>query len=179
MSEPARHLRVVDTETGEVHEGCPNCSDLTAKLEEAHRKLDGAWLENRSLKKDYEREHIEHDDRPRVEALHAFWQAECSRPRSALDFGKSSRFEAWLRGLKLGKRMAKKLKLDLSPDEMCRLAVMGAGFDPYTNQLRNGAVERYDDPTTIFKNLASFERFVNRAPREARERLLRPKEGES
>lgn len=177
MAEPVRHLRLIDAETGEVHEdGCPNCGEKDEALSIAHRKLQGAWLQIARMEKDVESEQEDHDDRPLVEALHAQWQEECKRARSELDMGKDSRFEAYLRGLKLGRKLARKLGLKLPPADMCRLGIAGAAFDPYTRQMRNGGVERYDDPTTIFKNAASFERFVNRAPVEARERLLKPTE---
>lgn len=52
--------------------------------------------------------------------------------------------------------------------DLVKLAIDGAGHEPYRADKpnRNGTVEVYDSLETIFKSRASFERHVNRAPRE-------------
>lgn len=168
MTPSPAHLRVVDANTGEVFEnGCPECGRLKELLEITHSKLDGAWAENAKLKKDHEQEQLAHPDRERIEALHAFWQAECGHPKADLDFGRDSRFEAYLRGLRLARKVAKKLELDLDAEALCRRAIQGMAYDPFKRQARNGTIEKFDDPTTIFKNAANMGKFVNRAPRAA------------
>lgn len=186
MAEPVRQLHPVP---GEVPADAPSYGQLAERNAELERlleietgKLQGAWLEIERLKKldpaTAQRQHERHDE---AVALHADWQRATRHPRTSLDYGKDSRCERYLWALEHAERRVKKEKplrewlAGRFPDLdnaayariLCRLAFAGAGFDPYERENKNGSVERYDDPTTIFKNAASFQRHVKRAPADA------------
>jgi len=83
----ARHLRIVDTETGELHEegDCAKCADARAEAE--------TWKQEvLKLKRDLKREREDNDEKmrrdkffPAAIALIQEWKTECGHPNSSED----------------------------------------------------------------------------------------------
>lgn len=148
----ARHLAVVDTETGERLDGCPHCEELQGQLEmaESDRKK---WAKKyRDAVRDLDAEAREHPLFEDGRRWHALWRDRCRHPR--VEYGPE---EFWL--------VLPFLKHKTMSHFIGR-AIEGAAFDPYVYTQRNGRTKRCDEWDRIFKNKASFKRFCERAPRE-------------
>ncbi len=155
MSEPA--LRLVDPETGELHEAPVNQSKalaLVAKLEVSVRMLErdlaGKRLRIAELESDREAAALDDPARPVVDLLHAVWKVACHR-RRPLHFADRER---------IGRAVG---KLGL---RTCLAAVAGAAYDPnHSKPRRNGHRERFDDIELIFREYANVRRFAERVPK--------------
>ncbi len=148
-AEPARHLRVVDQETGEVE-------DLDSHIQELHVQLDGAEHEIRSWRARYAaladqktKEAKEHRLFPTAVAVFDYWREQCNHPRSAFS---TERFWMLLPFL------------ERHGEAMCKRAIDGAAFDPFITQRKNGTTKRHDRFGLIFGEADKFEDFCNRAP---------------
>lgn len=163
-SKPHRHLAVVNTETGEQLDECPQCRDLKLDLQVARDEADGLQdvirsqaAKMRAMKRDREAEAKRSEHWPAGVEAFAYWKTLCRHPRSSFT---AARFE-------LVEPFIEKHGL-----ELVKLAIEGAAYDPHraSKPSRNGKVEVYDAFETIFKSPASFERHMKRAPREAIDR---------
>lgn len=144
------HLHVVNTDTGEVHEGCPSCDALKDQLAGANKDI-AAWRARYAmLKREKDAQARDHEHWPAIQALFDEWRVECNHPRS-----KFTPDDFWLCLPFFEEHGA----------HLCRLAVLGAKFDAFKTRRRNGSVKRHDDWTLVFKNRQKFEDFCNRAPR--------------
>ena len=152
MTEPARHLAVVDTETGEVKDSCPGCATLRDQLAGAERDVRAWRARYANLERDTEAEAREHALWDDAKALFGYWKGKTGHSRSRWTADRFWVVEPLLREY---------------GDAMCRKAIDGAAFDPYTTTRRNGSVKRHDDWDLIFRNASKLEEFCNRAPREA------------
>ena len=142
-------LRVVDPETGELHETCPACKEREDVIVGLERDIRGWAARYAELKRDLDvdaRDNAMWDD---ISALVGYWRRRCRHPKSQMT---ADRF--WL----------------IQPfyerhgDAMCRRAIDGAAFDPMTKQRKNGTTERFDGLDLIFRSAEKFESFCNRAP---------------
>jgi hypothetical protein len=154
-----RHLHPV--ETGELDPAGPQTfaaaleriAELEVNiegLEEAHRS---AMAKVRLLRRDKDAQAREDALWPLAIEAFTYWQGATGHGRSEWN---TARFELVKPYLK-------------SPGiEVVKLAIDGAAHEPYraSKPNKNGHVEVYDSWETIFKNRGSFERHVNRAPRE-------------
>lgn len=160
----ARHLHVINIQTGEVVEsddgGCghPACVaarrelvDLKEKLHDRDVDLEEKRQTIRALKarlvkdlKDFKR----HEE---VERLFAFWKTMCHHPRSMLD---EDRADACRRILSL------KRDDGVEYNEVDgRLAIMGVALDPKTREAVK-AGKPWDEFQLVFRSARQFERFA-------------------
>ena len=166
MSDARRHLRPVESLPAEaiglrvVNGDGELIGDFTEALRALEDQLAGAESEVRSwrtkhanLKRDKEAEMRRHELFPKITELWSYWQRVCRHPLSVMDVKHFDLIRPFLE--KYG-------------ETMVRRAIDGAGFDPYTDTQKNGAIQRYDRWPTIFKNTTTFEVHVNKAPRRRR-----------
>jgi hypothetical protein len=151
-ADPARHLRVVDTETGESKNLETYVQELQDQLEGAEKELRAWRTRYANLKRDKDAEARKHPLWPQGVKAFQYWQKECRHPRSGFD---ADRFWAVLPFLK---------DTDHYGEEMVRRAIDGAAYDPYTTRRKNGTVKRHDDWELIFRTSGKVEEFANRAP---------------
>jgi hypothetical protein len=153
LSEPAPHLHLIDTGTGEVYERCPNCEameDQLAGAESNVRSMRGIMAKlKREVAGEVDRNHALFPD---AVALWRYWQERC-RPRST--------------GELTDKRMRHVLPyLRREGPEACREAIRGAAFDPFMTPQKNGKTRVHNDWDQIFpiQDEGKFESFRERAP---------------
>lgn len=124
--------------------------ELIDSRERAENRVRGLDAKISALTRDKEAEVLRDPLRPQVEAVHACWKKACKR-RRGLD---ASDHEGIARTIK-NRGLGYALK-----------AVAGAMFDPFTRELKNGKVERYDDLELIFRNSGKVADFAGRAPKD-------------
>jgi hypothetical protein len=157
MPSNAGALRLVDPETGVVHEdGCPHCfrkDDVIAGLE---RDIRGWAHRYAILKREKDAEARAHKLWPEAIRLFEEWKARCNHPRSEWTPDRFWLVEPFLRK---------------DGYDMCLRAIKGAAFDPWTKRRRNGSFYRHDWWDDIFSSKPTarkiFENLCNAAPREA------------
>jgi hypothetical protein len=150
MTEPARHLHVVDVETGEKLDGCPMCAHLNDQLKGAERDIRSWRARYADATRDREAEARRSRFWPVAQELHSHWRGVCSHPRS-----KWTADTFWL----------VEPHLRTYGEDMCRRAIDGAAYDPFTKKRKNGSLKRFDDWSLIFRDSMHVEDFANRAPR--------------
>ena len=163
----AGHLRVVDTDTGELQEYChycaeglqhPECDELAAAKNLAvslQRKID-------NLLRDQHDERVNGPQRPKIEELHAFWESihpvKAKRSRKLKD----DRHDAWAKLLRDHPGSG--------GEEEIRWAVIGACKFPYYCKKNVGqrtatppypGAERYVEPDHIGQKAGRFEMLAN------------------
>lgn len=150
MMEAARHLHVVDADTGEVVAGgCPSCAhkdDEVAGLKATVTKL-GAQIQR--MKRDEEAERRMHPHRTLIVDIHNFWQDVTGRK------GKL--------GAKRFDTVAATLRLELEggdDDWKVRLAIIGAAIAPHRSESTG---EAYDDLELICRDETKVDSFARRA----------------
>jgi hypothetical protein len=129
----------------------PNCQqlqdELVGALETIRRQSAALGAARRAA--DPEKRAREHERWEVVSGLFDYWRRTCKHP--------SSRFSA--------KRFHQALPyVEAHGVEMCKRAIDGAAFDPYTTPRKNGTSKRFDDWSLVFRDDDKFEDFANRAP---------------
>lgn len=152
MAEPARHLHVIDPETGEIHEQCPGCARLEDEIAGLVRDIRGWAARFAELKRDKDREARENPLWPKALELFGEWRRLCRHPRAAWSADRFFLVEPFLCDYGL---------------ELCSRAIAGAAFDAFETTRRNGSVKRHDGWELIFRDRGKFEEFCNRAPKAA------------
>lgn len=158
--EAVPHLRLVNTETGEVVEGeqCPECQhkdDVIAGLE---RDIRGWAARYRELRRDLEQEARQSDLWPLGERLFVIWQRLTGRRRAKFSYDRFRLVEPFLRK---------------DGFELCAMAIVGRVFDHHTVTRRNGTTKHFYEWERIFKNRGEFEDSANRRPADWQERLAK------
>ncbi len=151
MTQPL--LKLVDPETGELHDlaPCPTCaeaSDVIAGLERTIRSQ-GATIVRIQRNRASDAEN--HELYPVAELIYEHWKARCTHPRAKFGWQEFEQIQPFL--AKHG-------------EEMCRRAVEGIAFDHFTDMRRNGTTRRHDGWELLFRNSTKFMEFANRAPKE-------------
>jgi hypothetical protein len=147
--EQGRHLRVVDTTTGDVLPECPGCVERQQTLDELTRKYHGALAQIGSLRADKEAEAKKHPRWPEAIAVFRYWQEHTGHKKS--EWG-PKRFELVLPFL------------EKHGAEECRRAIRGAAFDPFTTKRKNGRENVHNGFDLIFRSPEKFDDFRERAP---------------
>jgi hypothetical protein len=147
MNSPARHLKAVADENGEL--------DL-------QKLLDRVIIAERDAKTwAFRCRELERDDQARAEAskhwpqaleLFEVWKTSCRHPNSDFSADRFWLIEPFLRRKAYG-------------FEKCLMAIRGAAFDPWTSKRKNGSLYRHDGWDKIFGSADRFEDFCCRAPR--------------
>lgn len=143
-------LRLVNPDTGEITEHCPNCAHLQDQLDGAEKDVRAWRARHAALKRDKEKEARTNKLWPLALELFGEWKVECNHPRAQWSADRFFLAEPHLKAHGV---------------DMARRAIAGAKFDPMTKQRRNGSIERFDNWDLIFRDAARFESFCNRAPR--------------
>lgn len=158
--EAARHLQLLDPDTGEVAADAPSYADALHLLAEKEDVIAGLESEIRSLaskltkaRRDKLREAQDSDDWPKVREVFDYWRKVCNHPKSKFDLTRFEQIRPYLNKYGL---------------ELCKLAVDGAGFEPYITARKNGTAKRHDGIDLVFRSADKFEEFCNRAPRESK-----------
>ena len=152
-AEPAPHLHLVNPETGELVDDCPGCSERDDQIRGLERVIRSQASTIAKLERDRERSARTHERWSEAETIFNFWRVKCHHPRATFD---AARFELMIP------------YLEREGPELCRLAIEGAAFDPFTTRRKNGSAKRHDGWELIFRDRGKFEEFCNRAPRDAR-----------
>lgn len=143
-------LRLVDSETGELHETCPNCAALEDQLAGAENNVRSMRAQMANLKRELAGE-LDRDSAlfPEAIALFRYWQERCNHPRTEFT---PDRMKLLLPLLKRH-----------GPAE-CREAIRGAAYDPFIVTRKNGNKHRHDGWHQIFHGEDKFQDFRARAP---------------
>lgn len=151
MSDRA-HLELV---TGELPADGPQtfgealalAADLEKQLAGAERDI-RAWRKRYGdLKADKEQEAHSHKLWAKAEMLFTEWRIATGRTRSRFSHDRFWLCEPYLR---------------VDGFVVCRWAVWGVAYEPFTKTLPSGLVERYDDFELAFKTRGNFERYSRR-----------------
>jgi hypothetical protein len=148
MTEPARHLHVVDEDGVVVEGGCPACAvsrDEIDGLKDTVTKL-GAQI--REMKRNRDAERRVHPHRSLIEDIHGFWHDVTGRK------GKL--------GAKRFDTVADAIKVEVNDgddDWKIRLAIIGAAVAPN----RSDAGEPFDDLELICRDETKIDSFARRA----------------
>jgi hypothetical protein len=83
----ARHLRIVDTETGEVHEegDCANCADARAEAEIWEKEVLKLKRQVKRLEDDKDEKNRQDKHYPAAASLFDEWRDECNHPKARFD----------------------------------------------------------------------------------------------
>lgn len=150
VGEPARHLHVIDADTGEVvKDGCPNCAVLEDHIAGLERDIRGWTVRYANLKRDKDAEARDHELWPKAYEVFKYWRERCRHPRCKFT---PERFALLLPFL------------NDHGSEACQRAIDGAAFDPFVTRRKNGSLKRHDGFELVFRDAGKFEEFVNRAP---------------
>lgn len=147
MAEPRRDLRLVDPETGEILNRCPQCGEFEKQLAGAEKEIRAWRTRYANLKADKDAEAKAHGLWGWAVALFQEWKQATNHMRSGWN---AERF--WLC----------QPYLEQDGFVVCRWAVWGIALMPMTKTLSTGLVERYDSFELCFRTRAHFERNVNR-----------------
>lgn len=150
MAEPARHLHIVDAQTGDVLDSCPGCSKLEDQVKGAEKDIRAWRARYADLARDKEAEARKSQYwRPAIEVWD-YWRERCSHPKAVWNADRFFLVEPFLKA---------------DGAEMCKRAIDGAAFDPFVTTRRNGSKKRHDGWELIFRDRGKFEEFACRAPR--------------
>lgn len=141
-------LHVVD-EHGEIQGDCASCAELRLQLEGAEREIRAWRTRTINAERDSARDAFNHPSWEDVKELFAYWRMRTDHPRCRYGAKRFWAAEPFLRDY---------------GEKLCRRAIDGIAFDPFTKRRRNGTLERFDSWELLFRDRGRFEGFVNRAP---------------
>lgn len=173
--EPVRHLRVVDSDTGEVVTDA-DIAQLQARIDKLSGDLKAAEKDLRAkrrriteLERDKIRERLDYERRKDVERIATYWHRKCRGGNSRCNPMAPDRFDA-VRGLLDQERIivdaetGKKRREQMYTLDQFKTAIDGAAFDPFITKRKNGSVQRHDDLELICRSSKHFEEFIAKAP---------------
>lgn len=174
--EAARHLHVVDTDSGEVfpEENCPGCSEREQIMGELEKKQRGLLLQIANLKRDQEAAARASGQWPVAVRLFAIWRKATGRKRCQFSFDRFNLVEPFLR--EYDRTRHQDISADPGPPrtpvEEAIAAIIGRATDHYSVSRPNGTTRHFNEWERIFKNRGEFDESVARRPRDWRERAL-------
>jgi hypothetical protein len=142
-------LRLVNPETGELTETCPNCAENERVLAELERKYRGALSQIGNLRADRAKDAEAHKLFPKAKRLFDLWCRVCDHPKSEWLPDRFWLIEPYLS--KFG-------------EVRCCRAILGAAFDPYTTRRKNGTMKPHNGWDLIFRSPDKMDEFEARAP---------------
>jgi hypothetical protein len=181
-AQPARHLALVDQNTGEVVDS-RELAELQAKLEKAQADLKNAEKDLRvkratitQLQADKVAERLEHPQRDLILGICKYWHQVC-RPedyngRHRIVSSSPDRFDAVAALVEMERIVrdesakGKRRREWVYEREHFAAAINGAAFDPFETVHKNGKVERHNDLSQICKDVTRFERAIAKCPYE-------------
>jgi len=186
-AKPARHLHLVDAETGEIVPS-RELAELQAKVEKLDGDLKAAERDLRvkrrritELERDQARERLEHPRYQDAVRVAKYWWKRCRNGHHRVHYLAPNRIDAVLALMDIEelvvvpgrKRRQRQPHYELAHFVM---AVDGAWFDPFKTTHRNGKEELHNDLAQICKDATRFDRFIAKSPTSlevAREKVLR------
>ena len=181
MTEPARHLRVVEAVTtpeGEVltAEAVGLLQARIDKLEGDRKALEKELRTKRrqisELQRDRVRERLDHPDRAVIERIASYWHRKCRGGDPRVNPMSPARFDAVaalveMTEIRLDEESGKRQKARRYEPEAFKEAIDGAAFDHYVKPRKNGTLQHFDDLELICRDSKQFEEFRSRAPQRA------------
>lgn len=138
--------------SGELSQACEGCGLwrlLKDQLDGAEQEIRAWRVRYRELARNVEQEAKDHEAYAEVKELFDLWRKRCGHPRARFNAGRFNlALPFWQK----------------DGPALCRRAIEGAAFDPFTQRRKNGTIKRFDDWELIFRNRGKFEEFANRAP---------------
>lgn len=156
MAEPARHLRpvedqppgllVVNPATGESRPVAEITQPLEDQIEGTERDLRSWRTRYANLLRDKEAEAEESPVWPAAVRVFDYWRERTGHGKSEWTYERFEMIRPHLERSNTGKGRAKKLTPDLIErnEEICKLAVDGLVFDPFTKPGKNGRLVVHD-----------------------------------
>lgn len=148
MSDP-QHLRLVDADTGEVHDACPNCEALSAQLAGVEKEVRAWRTRYQKLKQDDEKEARDHNLFPTAKRLFDVWRHVCDHEQARFTIDRFWLIEPFLRS---------------HGSIRCCRAILGAAKDPFVTRRKNGREKRHNGWDLVFRSADKLEDFEERAP---------------
>lgn len=152
--EEMKHFQVVDTRTGQAHPLASYLQPLSDAIEGLQRDIRGWTSRYADLRRNKVTKAKESALWDLAAELFEFWRQECNHKRSKFTVERFWLIEPFLEDTE-----------HYGP-EICRRAIAGAAFDPFTTKRKNGSTKRHDDWELIFRNAGKVEEFCNRAPQD-------------
>lgn len=143
MKVGARRIKLVDEDTGQVLDDCPICEEYSREAARQRKII-------ADLRADKLGEAMEHPLYEDATTLFHEWKIATGKAKSRWPGPQGDRFWLCLPYLKTDGFV------------ICRWAVWGVAYMPYTRQLPTGKYEIYQDWETVFKSRSNFERFALR-----------------
>jgi hypothetical protein len=154
-AQPARHLRVIDRDTGEALDEHPELADLRVVIKGLERDV-RTWIRRYDeLKRDKEQEAREDALWPQAVRVFQAWQQATGHHRSVFNADRFFLIQPFLK--KYG-------------PEICLRAVAGIAYDCFSVKRKNGTVRRFDEWERCFAGAKEVEERANAAPVDWRER---------
>lgn len=167
MTPQAGHLRLIDTSTGELHDGgCPECSVKDDTIAGLNRKMNGMAAEITALRRDRAREALENPLWLEGRALFDFYCEMTGKP------GKPRKLTWNYERFEMVRPFLEKYDAQL-----CARAIIGRVHDHHTDRRANGSLRHYYEWDRVFGTAGkrgaaeNFEESCKRVPDGWRERL--------
>jgi hypothetical protein len=171
-AQPARHLHVIDAETGERFDECPTCATKEIELKGLQRDI-RAWIKRYDeLKRDKEQEAREDALWPQAVRVFQAWQTATAQVRREAGEKRSAtaRENAEFNGDRFFLIQPYLKNTKKYGSEFCMRAVAGIAYDHFHTRRRNGSRKRFDEWERCFKDAREVEERANAAPKDWRER---------
>lgn len=186
MTESARHLRpveappelrLVNADTGETFDLAAHVQELQDQIAGLQRDIRGWASRYGELKRDRQAEAEESPVWPAALRVFDYWRQQCRHPRSEWTLDRFEMIRPHLERSNTGKGKAAKLTPDLIArnEEICKLAVDGIAFDPYTTVGKNGRQIVHDGLHLVFGDTDALEKRCKMAPAERIREVFPPR----
>jgi hypothetical protein len=170
-AQPARHLRLIDAETGELVQ-----SDVHAELEElrtkfkmSQRDVAAKNLRIAALEADKARDRLDHPRYQDAVRVARYWWRKCKAGNGRVHYMAPTRLDAVLALMDLeelvpvpGKRRRERRPVYTMAH--FKAAIDGAAFDCFETKRRNGSTAKFDDLELICRSAGKFDEFIAKAP---------------
>lgn len=177
---PARHLALVDQNTGEIVESQElgamqhELQELRTKFKMAQRDVAAKNLRIANLESDKARDRLDYERYADVERIARYWHKKVHAGNARINPMSPDRFDA-VRGILEQqrivwedpppgrKRRTRRVEPMYSMAE-CKAAIDGNHFDHFVKKRRNGSEQHYVDLEFVFRNSKNFEECRDRCP---------------
>lgn len=174
-AQPAPHLRLVNTETGEfvpsqkLEELMAELAKVRGDFKNAERDLKIKRRQLTELQRDKARERLEHPQHELIERICKYWHRRCRHGDVKVNPMSPARFDAvaglvemeMLVAVEGKRRRRREWRYEM---EDFKAAIDGADFDHYAKKRKNGTEQHFDDLELICRDSKQFEEFRARCP---------------
>lgn len=148
------HLRVVDTNTGDSMLLADYLQPLNDTIDGLQRDIRGWTSRYADLRRNKVKKAKESPLWDQALELFEYWQEKCNHKRSKFTPERFWQIEPFLEDE------------EHYGYEICKRAIAGAAYDPYTKPRKNGSIKRFDDWSLIFRSADKLEDMANKSPRD-------------